>query len=379
MRVRRPHGHGLEVHLLHRIAIAIDRHVEAVAEHMLVHMRLDARRHQRAMGRGAANGNGGGEGNARGLHLDPDRAVLVEVPEEAVDVVSDGRDRGNHQPAGALHRHLTGRRVGILPQRAEILLMHADGVADQLRLAVPVMAPGIEIVDVTEAIAAEREGIEQLPDAVFAGVEGVAARVAAGRVAIGHDHLRHRRAVHDGAEPALVFITDLMEDQTIADVEAHPDLPFLPAHQMALDREAWAFGLHDLERLQVGAGLLLDDRRAFGRQRNDAEVIEAQQLHVAQVDDRVEIGDRPRIGIVARGVAHPAMAVGEALALLLGNPEMPRRPGLDQHAVEIRDAALRQGFDEAGIGLGRKATGREFIGDDPRLALCPGPASKPTA
>ena len=49
--VRGPHGARAEKFTsFTRIALAVHRHVEAVAEDVLVHMRLDARRHERAIG-----------------------------------------------------------------------------------------------------------------------------------------------------------------------------------------------------------------------------------------------------------------------------------------------------------------------------------------
>ncbi len=141
--------------------------------------------------------------------------------------------------------------------------MHADGIADEFRLAPPIMAPGVEVVDVAQAVAAERERIEKLPNPVLTGIEGIAAIVAAGRIAIGHHHLGHGGAMHDGPQPPAILIADLVQDQPVPDVKTDTQLPFLPAHQMPFDGEAWAIGLRDLQRLHVGAGLLLHDVGGF--------------------------------------------------------------------------------------------------------------------
>jgi hypothetical protein len=61
------------------------------------------------------------------------------------------------------------------------------------------------------------------------------------------------------------------------------------------------------------------------------------------------------------------MAIGDALALLLGKTEMPRCPGLDQHLAHVGDAAPGTGLPEARIGLGDLAAHGELVGDDPRL------------
>ena len=122
-----------------------------------------------------------------------------------------------------------------------------------------------------------------------------------------------------------------------------------------------------VEGLQVLPGLGMNDRGAFGRQRDEVAIVDPEEPAAAQVDDRMEIGDRPGIGIVAGLVAQPAMAVGDALALFLGDAEMTGRPGLDQHLAEVGDAAPGAGLLEARIGLGDLAAHGKFVGDDPGL------------
>src|SRR5262245_49337193 len=212
-------------------------------------MRVDPRRHERPMARRLADAATADQGNARRLHLDADGSVLVEVPEEAIDIIADGRGGRHYQPARAPHRHLLAGKIAEFPEDAEILLMNADGVGDEPRPAEPVMAPDIDIADVTEAVAAELQRIEELADAIFAGVEGIPAVVGAGRVAIGHDHLGQRCTVHDRPQAAGILITDGMKREPFADVEAEPQLPFLPAELIALQREARALRLGDCERL----------------------------------------------------------------------------------------------------------------------------------
>ena len=136
---------------------------------------------------------------------------------------------------------------GILPEDAEVLLVHADGIADVFRLAVPIVMPGIEIMDMAEAVATERQGIEELADAILARIEGIAAEGAATGIAVGNDHFSHRGAVHDGAEAAFILIADHVQDQAFADMEADAHLPLLPAHQISFDAEARAFRLGDLQ------------------------------------------------------------------------------------------------------------------------------------
>jgi hypothetical protein len=81
----------------------------------------------------------------------------------------------------------------------------------------------------------------------------------------------------------------------------------------------------------------------------------------------MEIGNGPRIGIVARPVAQPAVTVGNPHALIFGKAEIARSPAFDQHLPHVGDAALGAGFDHPGIMARHLRTGGEFIADDPRL------------
>ncbi len=231
----------------------------------------------------------------------------------------------------------------------------------------PIMSPGIEIMHMPQAVAAEGERIQKLADAVFAGVEGIPPEVGAGRIAIGHDHLGQRGTVHDGPNAASILVTDGVKNETVAHMEAYAKAPFLPAHQIAFYREARAFRLDHLKGFQIRSRRGMDEGGAFGRQRHDAEIIHAHDFPTAQIDDGVQIRDRPRIGVVSGAVADPAMAIGQALAVLLRHAEVPGGPWLDQHIAHVGDAALAAGFYEPRIGLGDLAAEGEFIGNDAGL------------
>ena len=67
-------------------------------------------------------------------------------------------------------------------------------------LAVLVDEHRVEVVDLAEAVAAERQRVDQRAEVVLAAVEGVLADVRRRRIAVRHDHLRHRRAMQDRAQ-----------------------------------------------------------------------------------------------------------------------------------------------------------------------------------
>jgi hypothetical protein len=218
-----------------------------------------------------------------------DRSVLVEVPERAVLVVADRRDRRHHQAAGASHVDLAGEQVGVLPQDAEVLLVQAHRVLDAVGLALAVGQPRIEVADGADAIAAERQGVGQHADAVLADVEGILAEVSAAGVPVRHDHLGQCRAMQHRPQPAAILVADGMQHQAFARVEAHPQAPLLPVHLVALDSETRALRLDNLQRPHVVAedsatagGIVAALHRHVGR----AVVVDAQDFRPVEIDRR---------------------------------------------------------------------------------------------
>ena len=109
--------------------------------------------------------------DASQLGFELDRAVLIEVPVEAVIVIADGREERDHEPARAPHLKRLVAEFVVLPEDAVILLMQADRVLHDRRLAVIVGDRHVEIMDMAEAIAAELQRVGELAETVFAGVE----------------------------------------------------------------------------------------------------------------------------------------------------------------------------------------------------------------
>src|SRR5258708_17553255 len=84
----------------------------------------------------------------------------------------------------------------------------------------------------------------------------------------------------------------MVEDQPLARREADEELPFLPVHAVAiLYRKASALGLRNLEGFEVGAQRPHVLWQVIGlrlRNRDDAKIINANDLHRIQVEDRSE-------------------------------------------------------------------------------------------
>ena len=249
--------------------------------------------------RGVVTGHVGGDGEDEPGELDVelDRAVLVQVPEEAVVVVPDRRPGRDDEAARAAHLAGAAEEVLVLPQHADVLLVEAHDLRELDRQAVVVGVDGVEVVDLAEAVAAEREGAGQATEAVLALVEVADPEAHRVRVGVGHDHLGDRRPMDDGADPTAVGVAELVQHEAFAGVEADPERPALPLDGRAVDVEAGPVRLGDGERPQARAnrapGAFPEVGQA-GRDRVAAVVGEVEDAPLDQVDVGDDALDRAR-------------------------------------------------------------------------------------
>src|SRR3954454_21460712 len=255
-RVGRAHRLGDRVDLDDGVQRAVDRHVHPHAEEVLMVRRVQAGADDRAVLGRLTDVVGTHREHAGELDLVLDRAVVVEVPEVPVLVVADGDDRRDDEPTQPPHLHLLRAEVGVLPRDACVLLVHADRVLDRDGVAVLIVDDAVEVLDVPDAVASERQRVRQPPDAVLALVEHVLDPVRGRRIAVRHVHLRQAGAVDDRPQGAAVVVADLVQDETLARREADAQVPLLPLHVVPVDREAGALGLRDLDRPGGGGGRL---------------------------------------------------------------------------------------------------------------------------
>ena len=153
----------------------------------------------------------------------------------------------------------------------------------------------------------------------------------------------------------------------------------MPPDGLAFHREAHAVGLLDVDRAQMAAGLR--DELAVVvvvglRHRRDAVVVDPDDLHPLDVDDRVEALDRVGVEVVVRARLDPAEGVAEMPAFLALDAEIAGRPRVDADQRHVGDAAPRAGLDEGRVALHgrldleelleldhRPRLGQEFLGD----------------
>ena len=311
------------------------------------------------------------------LDLVLDRAVLVQVPVVAVLVVADGDDAGDDHPAHPPDFRVAGAEVGVLPGDAVVLFVQADGVRHGDGLAVVVVDHAVQVGDLAEAVAAELQGVGEQADAVLALVEDQLAVVHRAGVAVGYEHLAEARAVDDAAAVVL----DPVQDQAFSCREADPQVPLLPLQVVAVDCEARALVLGDVERLDVRAravGEVRDVLRVgdlgggvvalLRRQRQDAVVFHADDGHRVQVDPGDDAVDRVGVAVVLRVVAHPGERGDEAAVVGAdAGLDVRRGPRVDHAQVEVGDAALAHRLLPARVLADDVLGGHELFEHDARL------------
>ncbi len=309
---------------------------------MLVVGRGEARRHHVGVVAGIAVGHSHGRHDPGQLHLELDGAVQVEVPVEAVLVVSDGRDGAHDQTPRATHLAPTRHHVHVLPEDPVVLLVHADGVGARVRLAPFVGVHVVEVEDLAQAVATERQRVGHAAEAPLACVERALPGVHRSRVPVGHDHLADGSPVQDRPDPPPVLVAHRVDDEALQWVHADSQRPLLPADQVALHLEARALGLRDLERLQVGprrSVVLGVVAAGLGWERHDAQVEHLEYLAPAHVDEGQQPLERPRVAVVLLRLAQVGEAARDAAALLVAQPEGAGGPGVDLDLGAVDDAA----------------------------------------
>ncbi len=164
--------------------------------------------------------------------------------------------------------------------------------------------------------------------------------------------IESRCAIGRGARAVAGVECELVQREGLARVEADAQAPWPPAQRTTVEHEARALGLRDLDRAQIvaiGPAAAVAVVAVLLGHRQDAVVVDADDLHRAEVDEREQAADRSRVAVVAREIAaqpreRPAHAAGAVL-------EQADRPGVDHDELELVDPAQRQRGAEAGIGL----------------------------
>ncbi len=302
-RILGPVRNCLRVDLMDLVDGTVDVEIEARAEEVLVVRRSNAGRDDVRELRLRARFDRHRRDDARQLDLELDVSVEVQVPEEAVLVVADRREVAHDESPTAPHLAGPAPEVDVLPEHAVVLLVHADRVVDDPRLTLLVGERRVEVMDLAEAVATERERLGHAPEAPLPRVERVLPTVQGARISVGDDHLGDRGAVHDRAGATVVVVGDAVQHQPFVGIEPDAEREGSPLHEVAVDGEARSFGLGDLEGLESGAQRFVvgcEVPRVLGRQGGRPVVDHLDDLVAAQIEVDDQPLDRAGVAVVRR-------------------------------------------------------------------------------
>ena len=249
---------------------------------------------------------------------------------------------------------MAGDVVVMLPQQPGVLLVQADRVLDREAAAAVVDQVDVEVADLAQAVAAERERVGQCAEAVLADVERRLAVTAWTGVSVRDNELAVEGPVQDRTQPLPVPVADLVQHQALPWREADPQLPALPADLPAVDREARTLRLGDRQRPQIGAQRRADVVRQVaaraGRDRARAVVLDLHDLHRREVHDRVQAIYGMGVRVVVEGRRTNRESTRKSPAAVSGRGVVADPPRLDGDQLGPCDPPQRQRRDEAGVG-----------------------------
>ena len=263
----------------------------------------------------------------------------------------------------------------MLPENAVIFLMQANGVLHDGGLAVVVGHRHVEIVNLSQAIAAELKRVGELAQAVFAGVERALPEMVCRRVGIRNDHVGDAGPIDDRSFAGAVAKRDLMQHEALACRPSDAERPVLPANLPPLYREARAVLLHDIERFDVVADFR--DRGAvvvagFLGDRNDIRLVDQVNHPVLdQIDERDHAFNRMRIAVVLAVRAPVRNRADQPAALFDLAVEIARgeRVHLDQFDVVVVQPAPGHRAPPSRIGLDDVADLEDLLDRNRRLTV----------
>jgi hypothetical protein len=240
------------VHLEDGVGLSIDLRIHAQTEQMLmvvgvdtwVHLGTPAVRVLARVHRVCVQDTGQ-------LDIQLNGAILVEDPVHAVLVVGRGEDVRDDQLPSTCDDDRVVPEVSMLEQDARILLVDADGVLDDGACTRLVDERGVHVVNGSLAVTAQRQAVGHVSTTVFTQIEGVLALMRVLRVAVRHDHLGQRQAVHDGPDGAFVVEGNVVQHDALPVVESDVDVPLLPVDHPSIHFERDALGLGDVDGLDI--------------------------------------------------------------------------------------------------------------------------------
>src|SRR5260370_10794895 len=99
----------------------------------------------------------------------------------------------------------------MLPEKAEVLFVHANCVRHRHNIAAAINHMGIEIADLNQAITAKLQRIREHTHTVFPYIEDVLAPLVWTAIGVAHHHLCQCCPVQDSSYSPLVLLGDRVD------------------------------------------------------------------------------------------------------------------------------------------------------------------------
>lgn len=93
----------------------------------------------------------------------------------------------------------------------------------------------VKVVDVPQAITPQIKAAGTLPQPIIHCIKCTLACIGHAGVAVGDDDLGNRHAMHNGTHTPTVVVGNVVENETLFEIEAHMKVPLLPRNHIAVD------------------------------------------------------------------------------------------------------------------------------------------------
>lgn len=141
----------------------------------------------------------------------------------------------------------------MLEEDTSILLVDTNGILQDGARASSVNKGSIHVVDGALAVTSQRQTVGHVATTVLTQVEGMLALVRMLRITVRDHHFCQRETVEDRTDVSLVIESDVVQNDTLAVVEANVDAPLLPLNDTAIDCKRDALWLGNIDGFDVGA------------------------------------------------------------------------------------------------------------------------------
>lgn len=351
-------GQGLDFLVHDRVLVTTNGRVKTEGKHVLVVGGNDTGSDNGAPGDNDIVINGHGGQDTSGSDSNVNATSLVENVLDNVLVVGDSGNGLEDKDALATDTGQIVSVVHVLKQQTIVLLVHADNVLELDGGTLGVGNDTVKVANGAETVAAQRELVGRSTKTNITEIKGLLAVEGAAGVTVGDSHFRQRNSV----KQVIVLKLDIVQNKTLAVVEANAHGPALPFNLIALGGEGSALRLLDNQGLETGTGLEASELGSVldsgvhlvllglgkGLVNAGGQVVHADKLLVGNVKDGRKL-ERQRVvvgfGVVVLHDVHVKLDQGSLFIGIVGSVN----PGVANSRVALGELELFNLLDNNGV------------------------------